>query len=133
MRTFSREAWTEAQELWRTGAFSDEWRPFRHQAAMRGMLYPPDGTRWDSSDDEQPSQRAIIVRAIRDTPGLLSKAIDTSRSWGEVVGKLIAGVNGMREDADERESWARRKRRELPEHIESAMSIKAILQRLGDS
>jgi hypothetical protein len=131
MRTYSRDQWTEAQSLWE--GFSDEWKPYRHQAAMRGMLYPPDGTALDSWDDDEPSQRAMLIRAIRETPKLLTQAIGRSKTWFEV----IAYVNGRRDERRlelDQEDWqlARKKAAELGPR-ESAMSLKAILTRIGDS
>ena len=102
-RTFSREAWTESQQLWHDGKFSDEWRDYRHQAAMRGILYPPEGTRWDSWEDDEPSQRAMLIRAIRETPALTREAISRSRSWGDVIAYIIRRRDEWREDLAARE------------------------------
>lgn len=131
MRTFSRDQWTEAQELWLD--FSDEWKPYRHQAAMRGMLYPPDGTRFDSWEDDEPSQRAQLIRAIRETPLLLRQAIGRCSSWFDV----IAYVNGRRDErrleVDRDEAQLARKRMDEDAPVESAMALKSILRRIGDS
>jgi len=131
MRTFSRDAWIEAQGLW--GDFPDEWKPWRHQAAMRGMLYPPEGTRWDSWDDDEPSQRAMMVRAMRETPRLLTKAISHSRSWGEVVAYVLSRRDEMRADLDDREREMARRRADEPDGQQAAASLKAIMERIGDS
>ena len=64
MRTFSSTHWQAALDAWTAGDFSDEWRPYRHEAAMRGMIYPPEGTRFDSWDDPEPSQRALLARPL---------------------------------------------------------------------
>lgn len=110
MTTWSKAQWEEAEAAW--ADFSAEWSPYRDQAGQRGMLYPPSGSKWDSWEDPQPSQRAIVVRAIRDTPALLTATIASSRSWREVVNRLIARLAELRDDADESEAAADRRRAE---------------------
>ena len=131
MRTFSRSDWDTAQGLWLD--FSDEWKPYRHQAAMRGMLYPPEGSRWDSWDDDEPSQRAMLIRAIRETPQLLTVAIGRSRTWGEVVAYVIKRRDDMRAELDDRDREMARRRADEPDGREAAMTLKSILNRIGDS
>src|SRR5512146_1944784 len=87
--TFSRSHWEAALQAWQDGEFSDEWKPWRHEAAMRGMIYPPEGTKWDSWEDDEPSQRAMLIRAIRETPSLLHTAIARSRSWYDVIAYIV--------------------------------------------
>lgn len=130
-RTFSRDQWTEAQAAWENGHFSDEWKPFRHAAAMRGMLYPPDGDRFDSWDDDEPSQRAMLIRAIRETPNLLGAAISHSKSWGEVIAYVIRRRDEWRDELNAKERD--RERRAEPERRSEVLSIKAILNRIWDS
>jgi len=133
MKTYSRDAFLEAKQLWLTGDFSLEWEPFRRLAADRGFIYPPDGTRWDSWDDEEPSQRALLIRAIRETPSLLRSCIVDSRTWGEVVRKLLAGRDRMREDARftaRDDAWERSFE---PTNHESTQILADILQRIHDS
>ncbi len=108
MRTFSRSDWETAQEAWLD--FSGEWREVRHQAAMRGMLYPPDGTRFDSWEDDSPSQRAMLIRAIRETPKLLAVAVSRSRTWGEVIKRLIGARDDWRAEMAEAERREARRR-----------------------
>lgn len=100
-RTYSRADWNAAQDAW--ADFSSEWRDVRHQAGMRGILFPPSGTRWDSWDDDAPSQRAILIRAIRETPALLAKCVGRSRSWSEVIAQLVAGRDDIRYESHRRE------------------------------
>jgi hypothetical protein len=133
MRTFSRADWDAAQQAWTDGRFSDEWREVRHQAAMRGMIYPPVGTRSDSWDDDEPSQRAMLIRAIRETPALLSTAVSRSRTWGEVIEYVIKRRDDMRAELDERDRRIARERAAEPKPREAVMSIKAIVQRIMDS
>lgn len=132
MRSFSRADWDAAQLAWLD--FSDEWREVRHQAAFRGMLYPPDGSRWDSWEDDEPSQRAMLIRAIRETPQLLSVAVSRSRSWFEVIAYVNGQRDEWREGVNERERDGERRRGEMqPTGREAAVSLKAILSRVGDS
>ncbi len=134
MRTFSRDHWNEAQDAWRDGDFSDEWKPYRHQAAMRGMIYPPEGTQWDSWDDDEPSQRAMLIRAIRNTPTLLHEAIEHSRAWGEVVAYIIRRRDEWSEMASTRQRDAERRKADLEaDPKEATMALKAIVQRIADS
>ena len=130
MRTYTRAAWDEAQELWRTGDFSDEWKPWRHEAAMAGIVYPPEGTKWDSWEDDPPSDRAMLVRAIRETPALLHRCIPGARSWAEVAVRLIRARDEWRADLVIRERWDDR---EDAGHIESAASLANVIRRIEDS
>lgn len=134
MRTYSKAAFDEAQELWRVGRFSDEWKPYRHRAAMRGFIYPPDGDALDSWADDEPSQRAVLIRAIRETPTLLERAIDRSSSWGEVYSFVIRHLNEDRDlsEAADRET-ARLRLEAEPRSHQAVMSLKQILNRIGDS
>src|SRR5690242_12422423 len=100
MRTYSRDAFLEAKALWGAGEFGPEWLFYRQVAADRGFIYPPEGTRWDSWEDAEPSQRAMVYRAIQDTPKALTEVIRQSGSWSEVVRKLLAGRDSRREDVD---------------------------------
>ena len=133
MRTYSKSAFDEARALWDSGHFSDEWKPYRHQAAMRGFIYPPEGTAFDSWDEDIPSQRAMLIRAIRETPRLLSAAIGRSQSWGEVVAFVIKRRDDMREELDERDRAIARSRADEQGPQEATDTIKAILNRIGDS
>jgi hypothetical protein len=133
MRTFTRADWDAAQQAWAVGEFSDEWKPWRHRAAMRGMIFPPDGTRWDTWDEDGPSQRAVLVRAIRETPTLLGTAIDRSTTWHQVYAHVTGQLNDWREDVTAEERDLMRRRADAPTGREAVTSIKAILTRIGDS
>ncbi len=133
MRTFSREHFEKSREAWRTGEFGEEWRPFREQAAQRGMIYPPEGTRHDDRDVENPSQRAIIYETLRDNPGLLRQAIARSHSWHGVVDYLIGRIDALREDADLREREAAWEKGGEPNPRQATRRIGEILERIADS
>jgi hypothetical protein len=132
-RTFSRQAFVESQAQWEAGEFSWEWHLVRRRAAERGFIYPPEGSRWDSWEDDNPSQRAILIRAIRETPELLEECIDRSRSWFEVIAKLTQGRDGRREDAELRDRQDAWDRQDEPTPREALVTLKQIVTRIGDS
>ena len=88
---FTPEVYRAAMAAWDRGRFGPEWSDVRGMAARAGIIFPPDGDPDDSWAAEHPSQRAILVRAIRETPRLLRRAIEKpgARSWGDVVGRLL--------------------------------------------
>lgn len=98
MRTFSHADWHDAQQAWADGEFSDEWRGLRHTMAMQGCIFPPSGTRFDSWEDDQPSQRAMLIRAIRETPELLAKCSRNARSWTQLIKRLVNARDEWREE-----------------------------------
>ena len=103
---YNRERWEAAQASWKAGEpWSKEWREWRHLAANSGIPEAPNGTEWDSWLDDSPSQRAMLIRAIRETPTLLRRAITAPRthSWAAVIEVLLHGRDAMLDDADERE------------------------------
>ncbi len=135
MRTFTRDQLDEANAAWDDGDFSKEWRDVRHLAAMGGIIYPPSGTKWDSWGDAEPSQRAILIRAIRETPVTLRRCVRGATSWGMVIDRLLHVLNdewGEEIAAKEREA-ARRKAEENPEPREATMVLADVLRRIGDS
>ena len=125
MRTFSRADWDEAEAAW--SDFSDEWQPFRELALRRGILFPPSGTKWDSWEDDSPSQRAILIRAIRETPELLKRCIGRSSSWREVV----ANLTGERDEWRERMVREPEPQNEQPTHGEAVAALRTILGRMA--
>lgn len=130
MRTYSRADFLAAKEAWDKDFDYGEWGPFREAAAERGMLYPPSGRVTDSWEDPKPSQRAILYRAIVDTPDTLMDAINESRTWSEVVGKVFRDMEIRREDADLQERDAAWDRRQYRGPMES---IATIFGRVRDS
>lgn len=98
MKSFSAEHWRRARTAWLEGEFSEEWIPFRDAAREAGILYPPEGTNLDSFEADFPSQRAILIREIRDRPKALLAIIRRSRSWNDVVAACMTGLAQLRED-----------------------------------
>lgn len=132
MRTFTRADLDASRAAWDAGEFSAEWRDVRHLAAMGGIIYPPEGTKWDSWEDDNPTQRAILIRAIRESPRLLEKCIPGARSWSQVIERLLRARDDWRArlDLDAREAaWDS----EAPTHRESVMALGSILERIDAS
>lgn len=104
-RTFDRETWKRSCDAWDAGRFGHEWPEWRLMASKAGIIFPPDGTAEDSWADARPSQRAMVIRAIRETPRLLRWAIRQPgvASWSDVIENLLAGRDRMGLEADRRE------------------------------
>jgi hypothetical protein len=130
--TFSRDHWLKAQDAWKDGDFSDEWKPWRHEAAMRGMIYPPDGSKWDTWEDDEPSQRAMLIRAIRETPNLLHKAIAVSRSWFDVIAYINRERDDWRAQVSRQATWDDEHRDEADPR-EATVALKRIIERIRES
>jgi hypothetical protein len=133
VRTFGRAEWLEAKRAWEEGDFGVEWIKIRELAAERGMIYPPDGSKWDDREDETPSQRAIVYRAMEDTPHTLKSAIASSYSWSQVVRKVITDMETRREDADWTENRDAFRRETEPTPKQATASLAAIMSRIADS
>jgi hypothetical protein len=133
MRTFSRADWDASQAEWTAGQFSDEWRDYRHEAAMKGMIYPPTGSRHDSWDDDSPSQRAILIRAIRETPDLTHSAIERSSSWSAVIAYILARRDEWSADLDAKDREIARQRDREANPREAVLSLRAIIDRIAES
>lgn len=126
----SREMLDASRAAWDAGGFSDEWRPWRRMAAIEaGILFPPDGTAHDSWDDDAPSQRAILIRAIRETPQLLRRSIEAPgvRTWGDVIGRLLGGRDRMRDELDRAGELEADRRSGEPTRAEAAEALRSIL------
>lgn len=118
--TFDRETWQRAMAAWEAGGFSSEWADWRRLAARAGIVFPPSGSAEDSWADARPSQRALVVRAMRETPRLLRWALARPglRSWGDVLEHLLSARDELALDADARErEWRAVKRGEPPAPI----------------
>jgi len=134
MRTFTRSALDDARAQWDAGDFSREWRTIRHKAAMGGLIYPPSGDKHDSWEDDSPSQRAILIRAIRETPKLLEKCIIGAPSWFVVIERLTRARDDWREELDAKDREVQRRQLlDEPKDSEVIMSLSAIIRRLADS
>jgi hypothetical protein len=88
VKTYAHAEYLRADLAWQE--FGGEWSGIRARAAEAGMLYPPSGSPDDDRDALSPSQRAIVYRAMTDTPRALVAIIGRSHSWREVVAAVIA-------------------------------------------
>jgi hypothetical protein len=131
-RTYSREHWEAAQLAWTEGRFSDEWKPYRHEAAMKGIIYPPDGTALDQWDDDDPSGRALLIRAIRETPNLLHRAISARKSWAGIAAYVIHERDDWAEELRRAERREAEDRDEADPH-EATVALKRIIERIRES
>ena len=130
-RTYSRDDWFRAKAEWED--FDYHWNTIRQLARDAGMIFPPSGTKHDDRDAENPSQRAIVYRALIDNPRELHKIIARCRSWNGVVASIIGLETRLRLDADDLERDVRFDKARDPDHIESAQALSSILNRIRES
>lgn len=126
VRTFGRTDWRAADAAWAEGEFDPAWSRFRELAQRRGFIYPPSGSRHDTWD-ENPSQRAILWRAIEETPDLLARCIVRADSWHAVVDLLTRARDEWRRtlaEVDVEDNPA-------PSPREAAEALRSILGRLS--
>jgi hypothetical protein len=131
VRLFNRHSFEQAQREWRAGEYGPEWEPFRLAAAHQGFIHPPGGERFDSRDDQFPSRRAIVWRAIEDNPRALMRIINRSRSWTEVVAGIIELEGRIRSEIDEQEREVAVRRVRDPERNVAAESLGQIMRRIA--
>lgn len=131
MRTYDRQTIEAARDSW--VGFGWQWQSLRRIAADRGFLYAPSGSSHDDRDAESPSQRAIVWRALVDNPTTTETIVRRSRSWSQVVDGIIGLESTLRDDADERTRDVDWERKGHPTGRQATSSLKAILDRIGDS
>lgn len=129
-RTYSRDEWLRAQAEW--SAFGSGWTEIR-RLASEWSIYPPSGSRWDQWDGPEPTQAAIVARCMDANLPELYRILGRVRSWSKVVASIIQLEARLDEEADQRERDIAREKAGLPDHVGAAMSLKAILNRIGDS
>jgi len=136
-RTVSSEAWTASEESW--VGYTDRWLPWsewRRYAAEEGdIIFAPRGTEFDQWDEDGPSERAIIVRAIRETPELLRHAIRVkgAPSWAKVVAVLVQERDAIRSEARSHEEADRAQRSDEATPRQATYALKEILTIIDDS
>jgi len=133
MRTFDRDTFLRATAMWDDGEYGWRWQSIRRIAASRGVIFPPNGTEHDDRDANPPSQRAIVYRALYENPSHVEVIVRRSSSWGEVVDGIIGLEKRLGEDADEADRDDAWQRKDEPTGRQAASSLKAILNRIGDS
>lgn len=132
--TYAKAQWDAAGDAWADfGAEWDDWR--RLVAKGPGIIFPPEGTPWDDWTADDPSQRALVIRAIRETPELLRWAIATTHrpSWRAVLEKVLDGRDELRESRDIGAERDERARADEPTARQALYSLKRILTIVGDS
>lgn len=131
VRTYDRETYLRMQRAW--ADFGPEWTSARQLCALAGYPFPPSGSPTDDRDDTEPSQRAIVYRALDFRPLRTLDTIRTSRSWSEVVRKILAEEGRLREDATWRardDDWERAA--EIGPR-EAVLTVGSILERVRES
>lgn len=134
MKTYDRDTFVRARAAWDEGAFGPAWSELRRISWERGFPFPPAGTEWDSVEDAEPSQRAIVWHWLEDRPVETTATVARSWSWSQVVRALMGMAERVRDDVDlaEREdAWDRDHNRARPR--DDTLALAAILRRLGDS
>jgi hypothetical protein len=132
-RTYSRDAFLEARALWESGEYGWQWQRIRRMAAERGYIYPPSGTRHDDREVESPTQRAIVWRALEDNPGKVEAIVQRATSWNQVVDQIIGMEARLARDAYDAERDIEWSRKDEPDGKQATLTLKAILNRIGDS
>lgn len=135
-RTYDKATFEAARAAWDAGDFSDEWRPWRHLAAMEaGIIFPPDGTKFDSWGDDSPSQRAMLVRMMREQPDALRVAIKRARraSWSSVIEDVLGVRDRLSEEAERDQRDDERIRAGEPTQRQAARTLRDILDLIGGS
>ena len=130
-RTYSRDDWFRAKAEW--DCYGPRWHGVRKMAADQGILFPPSGSAHDDRDAAEPSQRAIVWRAMQDNPSELARIIGRSRSWNGVIAGIIGLESRLREDADWRDRDTAADKDDQPTHREAVATLGAILRRIDDS
>jgi hypothetical protein len=124
--TFDQETYVKAMAAWSEGGYGPEWSDWRLLAARAGIIFPPAGDASDSWSDPRPSQRAMVIRAIRETPRMLRWALSRPgvRTWGHVIEKLLEGRDAMGLEGDRREAaWFIEKRGEPPVPLAGVLDV----------
>lgn len=135
-RTFSREQWEAAQAAWDAADLGPEWREWRHLAAMQaGIIVPPEGTKWDSWGDANPSQAALLIRAIRDQPDVLRAALHAPNvhSWAVVIAIVTRGRDVLMDQVEQAERDDARRREGEATPRQATYALRDILGIIGDS
>lgn len=134
-RLVTREQLYASQAAWTAGRFSDEWKPWRNLAALQaGIIVPPEGSAMDQWDDEKPSERAQIIRAIRETPKALRAAIcaPNVHSWSAVIAQLVRRREDVARDLDLEDAELRREKARATAH-QDTYRLREILDVIGQS
>lgn len=133
MKTYDRDTYVRACAAWEDGEFGSEWAEVRRISWEHGFPFPPVGTSFDQFDDDQPSQRAIVYQWLDWRPSDTTRIVAQSTSWFEVVRKLAALGERVRDDAnlaDKDAAWAKA---QLPTAREASAAIASTFERVASS
>jgi len=128
-RTYSRDDYLRGKAEW---AQYPDWEALRIMSS-EWSCYPPSGSKWDQWDSESPTQSAIVARCWANNRPELLRIVGRSRSWSKVVASVIQLEARLDEDADQRERDLARDRTAFPDHVGAAMTLKSIMERIGNS
>lgn len=132
-RTYGRDTYIAARDAWDSGSFGPEWDDVRRLSWERGFPFPPLGSGGDDPDTEDPSQRAVVWQWLDARPQEVREIVGRSRSWGEVIDRLIGMRKRLQADADLSDREAEWERAERPTYHEAVSSIATIVGRIADS
>lgn len=133
MRTFDRATYVKATADWDAGKFGWQWQHIRRIAAERGFLYPPTGTRHDDRESPEPSQRAVIWRALEERPVDLERIVRRSRSWSEVVDGIFGMESRLRSEVGEAERDAQWEQEHDPTRDQPMSTVAGMFDRVAAS
>lgn len=133
MRTYTPDVFRAARRQWDEGAFSWQWNRIRAIAATKGYIYPPNGSVHDDRESPEPSQRAIIWRALEDNPRELERIVGRSSSWSQVVDLIIGLEARLAAGVHERERDVEWERKNDPTPKEAATSLAGMFERVASS
>lgn len=133
MRTYLPETFRAAKAQWDAGHFGSAWNRIRSIAATKGYIYPPTGSEHDDRDAAEPSQRAIVWRALQDNPRELERIVGRSSSWSQVVDGIFGLEARLAAGATERERDDGWNRKDEPNARQAAQSLGGIVERVAES
>lgn len=131
MRTYTRSDFEAARDSWQE--FGPEWSELRSVMAAGGTIYAPTGSKWDQRDDPQPSQRVIVWQALDYRPEQTLDLARRSKSWRELVGRILAAEASLNEAIDLAERDDEWRRRDEPDGRQALTALGAIVGRIRDS
>lgn len=130
MRTYTRPDLDAARAAW--ADYGHEWSAIRAIMGER-TIFPPAGDSFDDRDDPEPSQRAIIWRSLDYRRESTLDLARHSKSWPELVGRILAAEGRLREDVALRERDTDWDRQFESSDREATKTLKQIIDRIGAS
>lgn len=127
-RTYDRTTYESARAAWDNGTWgSARWDAIKAISWERGFPYPPTGEIDDDPEAMSPSRRAIIALAMKDRPTSTTAIVMRSRSWTEVVGRIIEAESILRAEIAAAEYLEKVRKLELePSRDEAARILRGL-------